>query len=132
MRSGQVRSSSPGENEFAGRFPGCEIGAMPPFGNLYDMAVYVDRTLAEDEKIAFNAGSHSELIQLPYKDFERLVKPKILDFAAHRPDELARIFHPAVLEGLWTISDLTEINTALQGPLVDLAAAAQRRRYHDA
>ncbi len=75
-----------GEDEFAGRFPGCEIGAMPPFGNLYDMEVYVDRTLTEDEEIAFNAGSHAELIQLPYKDFARLVQPKILDFAAHRPD----------------------------------------------
>lgn len=76
-----------GENEFAGRFPGCQIGAMPPFGNLYEMPVYVDQNLAEDEKIAFNAGSHSELIQLPYKDFERLVQPKVLGFAAHRPDE---------------------------------------------
>lgn len=75
------------ENEFASRFPGCEIGAMPPFGNLYDMPVYVDENLAEDEKIAFNAGSHSELIQLLYKDFERLVQPKVLGFAAHRPGE---------------------------------------------
>jgi Ala-tRNA(Pro) deacylase len=75
-----------GENEFADHFPGCEIGAMPPFGNLYDMPVFVDQTLVEDEQIAFNAGSHAELIQLPYKDFERLVKPQVLDFAAHRPD----------------------------------------------
>ncbi|HEX9773000.1 MAG TPA: YbaK/EbsC family protein, partial [Steroidobacteraceae bacterium] len=65
-----------GESEFRDRFPDCELGAMPPFGNLYDMDVYVDDTLAEDDEIAFNAGSHSELIRLSYKDFARLVKPK--------------------------------------------------------
>ena len=58
-------------------FPDCEIGAMPPFGNLYDMAVYASDRLAEDVEIAFNAGSHTELIRMAYKDFERLVKPKI-------------------------------------------------------
>ena len=53
---------------------------MPPFGNLYDMPVYVDEGLKKDEVIAFSAGSHTELIKLAYKDFERLVKPKILKF----------------------------------------------------
>lgn len=72
-----------GEKEFAERFPGCEPGAMPPFGNLYDMEVYVDEGLREDETIAFNAGSHSELIKLAYEDFERLVKPKIVTFSVH-------------------------------------------------
>lgn len=66
------------EQEFASRFPGCELGAMPPFGNLYDMAVFVARRLAEDEQIAFNAGSHTELVRMAYADFERLVKPKVL------------------------------------------------------
>ena len=68
------------EHEFKDLFPECECGAMPPFGNLYDMAVYVAESLAEDEEIAFNAGSHTELIKLAYKDFERLVQPKVLKF----------------------------------------------------
>lgn len=66
------------ELEFKGLFPQCEIGAMPPFGNLYNMDVYVEEMLTEDDKIAFNAGSHDELIELAYMDFERLVKPKIV------------------------------------------------------
>jgi Ala-tRNA(Pro) deacylase len=70
------------EEEFVARFPGCETGAMPPFGNLYGVAVYVDKTLTRDEEIAFNACSHTELIQIAYKDFERLVKPKIAEFSA--------------------------------------------------
>jgi len=65
-----------GEEEFTCMFPECDVGAMPPFGNLYDMDVFVAGSLAENEEIAFNAGSHTELIKLPYKDFERLVKPK--------------------------------------------------------
>lgn len=70
------------EIEFHNRFPGCETGAMPPFGNLYDLPVCMARELSEDEYIAFNAGSHTELVQLRYEDFERLVRPRILDFAA--------------------------------------------------
>ena len=69
------------EKEFEDMFPGCEVGAMPPFGNLYDMDVYVAESLTDDEEIAFNAGSHSELIRLNFKDFKRLVKPKILKFS---------------------------------------------------
>jgi len=65
------------EEEFENMFPDCEIGAMPPFGNLYGMDVFVAASLAEGAEIAFNAGSHSELIRLSYKDFERLVKPKV-------------------------------------------------------
>lgn len=67
-----------GEEEFQGMFPGCELGAMPPFGNLYNMDVYCSRGLAEDEAIAFNAGSHTELIRLSYKDFVELVNPKVV------------------------------------------------------
>ena len=67
-----------GEQEFKDMFPGCEIGAMPPFGNLYGMEVFVSPALAEDEEIAFNAGSHTELIRLSYKDFEATVKPKVV------------------------------------------------------
>jgi len=64
------------EQEFESRFPDCDIGAMPPFGNLYGMDVFVADKLTSDEEIVFNAGSHSELIKLAYKDFEKLVKPK--------------------------------------------------------
>ena len=68
------------EYEFKDMFPGCEVGAMPPFGNLFDMEVYVEDSLADQEQIAFNAGSHTELIKMTYKDFERLVQPKMLKF----------------------------------------------------
>jgi len=71
------------EKEFEGMFPDCEVGAMPPFGNLYGMDVYVAETLAEDDEIAFNAGTHTELIRMNYRDFEQLVNPKILRFSAH-------------------------------------------------
>lgn len=66
------------ETEFAKRFADCEVGAMPPFGVLYDMDVYVAESLSEDEKIAFNAGSHLEVIQMNYKDYEALVKPRFI------------------------------------------------------
>ncbi len=69
------------ESDFRDAFPECEVGAMPPFGNLYGMPVLVDRRLSEDTDISFNAGSHIELIQLPYKDFERLVAPKLGSFS---------------------------------------------------
>ena len=68
------------EVEFKNLFPDCETGAMPPFGNLYGMDVYVAPSLAEDEEIAFNAGTHTELMKMSYKDFERLVKPRVLSF----------------------------------------------------
>ena len=70
------------EEEFKGLFPGCEPGAMPPFGNLWDLPVYACETLAEDEEIAFNAGSHTELVKLAYADFARLVGPKVARFSA--------------------------------------------------
>ena len=70
-----------GEDEFESLFPECHAGAMPPFGNLYGLEVWTDKSLAEDEEIAFNAGSHTELVQLAYADFERLVQPKVVSFA---------------------------------------------------
>jgi len=69
------------EDEFADRFPGCEVGAMPPFGNLYDLPVFVDRSLAEDETIVFEAGTHTDTMSMKYADFERLVKPQPAEFA---------------------------------------------------
>lgn len=69
------------EDEFSSRFHDCETGAMPPFGNLYGMDVYVANSLAEDEEIAFNACSHTELVRMSYYDYARLVHPKVLEFA---------------------------------------------------
>jgi Ala-tRNA(Pro) deacylase len=63
------------EPEFDRLFPGCEPGAMPPFGNLYGMEVFVAKSLTADDQIAFNAGSHAELVRMAYQDFERLVRP---------------------------------------------------------
>jgi len=69
------------EQEFMDKFPDCEVGAMPPFGNLYGLEVYVAESLADDEEIAFNACSHTELIRMRYKNFEELVKPKRMKFS---------------------------------------------------
>jgi Ala-tRNA(Pro) deacylase len=66
------------EKEFEKLFPDCELGAMPPFGNLYDMRVFAAEELAKDDQIAFNAGSHAELVQLAYSDFDKLVHPKVV------------------------------------------------------
>jgi Ala-tRNA(Pro) deacylase len=68
------------EDEFQRAFPDCDIGAMPPFGNLYGMDVFASEALAQDEEIAFNAGSHVELVRLAYKDFERQVRPRVAKF----------------------------------------------------
>jgi Ala-tRNA(Pro) deacylase len=72
------------EWEFKDRFPDCEAGAMPPFGNLYGMPVYVADVLSQDEYIAFNACSHREMIRMHFADFDRLVQPKVMDIAWHR------------------------------------------------
>ena len=72
------------EKEFKDLFPQCETGAMPPFGNLYDMKVFVSKSLTEDDEIAFNAGTHMELVRMDYADFERLVKPTIAEFSKPR------------------------------------------------
>jgi len=69
------------ETEFEFKFPDCDLGAMPPFGNLYGIAVYVDELLTYDKEIAFNAGSHSELVRMSYADFERVVNPVVGRFA---------------------------------------------------
>lgn len=70
------------EEEFKDMFPDCDVGAMPPFGNLYDMEVLVAESLAEEDDIAFNAGCHTELIKMAYKDYESLVKPKVMKFSS--------------------------------------------------
>ena len=70
------------EGEVRDKFPECEVGAMPPFGNLYGMRVYATESLMEDDEIAFNAGSHTELIRLSTDDFKRLVQPEVVRFSA--------------------------------------------------
>jgi len=82
--SGADRIDLASEEQFKSLFPDCEPGAMPPFGNLYDMAVYATESLAEDEEIAFNAGSHTELVRLAYADFARLVRPEVGRFSTRR------------------------------------------------
>jgi len=72
------------EQEFQDLFPECDVGAMPPFGNLYGMDVFVAESLAEDKEIAFNAGSHTELIRISYQDFETLVKPTVAKFSSRQ------------------------------------------------
>ena len=69
------------EDEIGHMFPDCELGGMPPFGNLYGMEVYVSRELTQDGDIAFNAGNHSELVRMHYNDFARMVHPSVMDFA---------------------------------------------------
>lgn len=69
------------EQEFKDKCPGCEVGAMPPMGNLFNIDTYVAASLVEDDEIAFNAGNHTELIRMQYSDYEKAVKPKILRFS---------------------------------------------------
>ena len=69
-----------GELAFVNLFTDCEVGAMPPFGYLYGMDVYVAEILSEDEEIAFNAGTHTELIRMDYQDFKNIVNPKVGNF----------------------------------------------------
>ena len=69
------------EQEFIDKFPDCEVGAMPPFGNIYGMDVFVAESLADDEEIAFNACNHTELIKMSFSDFEKLVQPKRIKFS---------------------------------------------------
>lgn len=69
------------EEEFESLFPGCETGAVPPFGNLYDIPVYVDRELMDEDDVAFNAGTHTQIIRLSSQDYLEMVQPYIGKFA---------------------------------------------------
>jgi Ala-tRNA(Pro) deacylase len=69
------------EEEFKDTFADCEVGAMPPFGNLYGVPVYVEKTLAEDETIVFRSGTHTQTMSVSYSDFEQLVEPTVAVFA---------------------------------------------------
>lgn len=80
--AGASEAELAGEDEFSSLFPNCEVGAMPPFGNLYDMEVYLQEDMDEDHEIAFNSGSHHEIIKMLFKDYKNLVKPMPGDFSA--------------------------------------------------
>jgi Ala-tRNA(Pro) deacylase len=69
------------EQEFKSLFPDCAIGAMPPFGNLYGLPTYVDNSLAEQDYIVFEAGTHTDAIKMGYRDYEKIVKPEVKDLA---------------------------------------------------
>ncbi len=71
------------EEEFSNLFPDCDTGAMPPFGNMYNVPVYVDKSLTEDPEIVFNAGSHRDTMRIAYKDYVWLAGPTVADFAVH-------------------------------------------------
>ena len=86
-RAGTVALAT--EAEFQDRFPKCETGAMPPFGVLYGLPVYADDSLVVDKEIAFNAGTHHELIRMAWDDYKMLAAPKIIRFAAGRSVEAA-------------------------------------------
>ena len=69
------------EQQFKPLFPDCAAGAMPPFGNLYGLPTYVDKTLAEQDYIVFEAGTHTDAIKMTYRDYEKIVKPRVVDLA---------------------------------------------------
>ncbi len=70
------------EEDLQKLFPDCETGAMPPLGNLYGMDVWVQEDLTRDEQIAFNAGTHTEVIRMSYRDYDELVHPTVADFSS--------------------------------------------------
>jgi len=77
------------EREFKDAFPDCETGAMPPFGNLYDMPVYADSSLAEHEEITFSAGTHRELMRMSWNDMAAIVNPTVDNLTHRRPAVVA-------------------------------------------
>jgi Ala-tRNA(Pro) deacylase len=81
LGSADVRLAT--EDEFKNLFPECDVGAMPPFGNLYDLDVYVDKSLTEDREIVFQGGTHVDTVNMNYQDFATLVKPIVADFGRH-------------------------------------------------
>ena len=87
--AGATSTTLASEEEFKSKFPDCETGAMPPFGNLYGMGVFADESLSRDKEIAFNAGSHRELLRLAWDDFAKLAEPRIAKFATGKIGSVA-------------------------------------------
>lgn len=77
------------EAEFASIFPDCEPGTMPPFGNLYGVATYVDQHLAEEDYIVFEAGTYTDAIKIRYQDYERAVQPVVADLAIDHCEDVS-------------------------------------------
>jgi Ala-tRNA(Pro) deacylase len=71
------------EDEMAAIFEDCELGAEPPFGNLYDLTTIIDKKLTADDHIVFQAGSHEKAIRLAMSDYMKLVEPRVLEFTYH-------------------------------------------------
>ena len=86
-RSENIRLAT--ENEFKDAFPTCEVGAMPPFGNLFGVPVFCDTLLEQNEFIEFNAGSHNDTIRMYFDDFKRLARPTMIDLVDHHPRQVA-------------------------------------------
>jgi len=86
-RSENIRLAT--ESEFEDAFPGCELGAMPPFGGLYGLPVFCDSRLGYNEFIEFNAGTHTDTIRMTFADFKRLASPTMIDLTDHRPHHAA-------------------------------------------
>jgi Ala-tRNA(Pro) deacylase len=87
LRAKEVRLAT--ESEFLTLFPGCEIGAMPPFGNLFGLPVYADPELAKDRCIYFNAGNHVQTVKITYADFEDVVRPIVAPLAEEKTQKAA-------------------------------------------
>ena len=85
--AGRHRLALVPEAEMARLFPDCEVGAMPPFGALYGMPVYVDACFPRSELIAFQAGNHHEVMRMPYAEYERLAKPRVAEFCLHEREK---------------------------------------------
>jgi Ala-tRNA(Pro) deacylase len=69
------------EHEFADLFPDCQVGGMPPFGNLYDLPLWLDKRLTTCEYVVFNAGTHADTVKMDFADYERLASPQVGEFA---------------------------------------------------
>ncbi len=78
LGAGTIRLAS--EEELKDLFPDCQLGTMPPFGNLYGLEVYVDESLTEDQEIIFQGGTHFGAVKLRYHDFASLVRPRVAEF----------------------------------------------------
>lgn len=89
--AGTRRLSLADEGELVGLFPDCEIGAMPPFGHLYNMPVYVDACFPRVGDFFFPAGNHHEIVGIPYQDFERLAHPVVGEFCIHEREKIVTV-----------------------------------------
>jgi len=89
--AGTRRLSLASEGELVGLFPDCEMGAAPPFGNLYNMPVYVDACFPRAGDFFFPAGNHHEIVGIPYQDFERLAHPVVGEFCIHEREKIVTV-----------------------------------------